>query len=76
MLVSTTFDEIDPVGTLIGQKGIRVKAVMDEIGGEKIDIIPNSADVSLVIKKSLSPATVISVDVNEEDDEVIAYIPE
>jgi len=76
MLVSTTFDEIDPVGTLIGQKGIRVKAVMDEIGGEKIDIIPNSADVSLVIKKSLSPATVISVDVNEENDEVIAYISE
>jgi transcription antitermination factor NusA-like protein len=32
MLVSTSFDEIDPVGTLIGQKGIRVKAVMDEIG--------------------------------------------
>ena len=76
MLVSTTFDEIDPVWTLIGQKGIRVKAVMDEIGWEKIDIIPNSWDVSLVIKKSLSPATVVSVDVNEEDGEVIAYIPE
>ena len=76
MLVSTTFDEIDPVGTLIGQKGIRVKAVMDEIGWEKIDIIPNSSDVSLVIKKSLSPASVISVDVNEEEWEVIAYIPE
>ena len=76
MLVSSTFDEIDPVGTLIGQKWIRVKAVMDEISGEKIDIIPNSSDVSLVIKKSLSPASVISVDVNEEDAEVIAYIPE
>lgn len=76
MLVSSTFDEIDPVGTLIGQKGIRVKAVMDEIGGEKIDIIPNSSDVSLVIKKSLSPATVISVDVNEEESSVIAYIEE
>ncbi|MDQ7009322.1 MAG: transcription termination factor NusA [Candidatus Gracilibacteria bacterium] len=76
MLVSSAFPEIDPVGTLIGQKGIRVKAVMDEIGGEKIDIIPNSSDVALVIKKSLSPATVISVDVNEEDDEVTAYIQE
>jgi N utilization substance protein A len=61
---------------LIGQKGIRVKAVMDEIGGEKIDIIPNSNDVALVIKKSLSPATVISVDVNEEEASVIAYIAE
>ncbi len=76
ILVSSTFDEIDPVWTLIGQKGIRVKAVMDEIGWEKIDIIPNSDDVSLVIKKSLSPATVVTVDVNEEEGSVIAYIAE
>lgn len=76
MLVSSSFDEIDPVWTLIGQKWMRVKAVMEELWGEKIDIIPNSDDVSLVIKKSLSPATVISVDVNEEEASVIAFIPE
>jgi N utilization substance protein A len=49
---------------------------MDEIGWEKIDIIPNSSDVSLVIKKSLSPATVIRVDVNEEESSVVAFIAE
>jgi len=75
MLVSSTFDEIDPVWTLIGQKWIRVKAVMEELWGEKIDIVPNSNNVADVVKKALSPATVISVDVDEEDDSVIAYIP-
>jgi len=75
ILVSSTFDEIDPVGTLIGQKWIRVKAVMDELWWEKIDIIPNSENVAEVVKKALSPATVISVDVDEEDGSVIAYIP-
>jgi len=75
MLVSSSFPEIDPVGTLIWQKWIRVKAVMEEIGWEKIDIIPNSDDVALVIKKSLSPAEVLKVDVDEENDSVTAYIP-
>ncbi|PZM83151.1 transcription termination factor NusA [Candidatus Gracilibacteria bacterium] len=74
ILVSSNFDEIDPVGTLIGQKGIRVKAVMDEFGGEKIDIIPNSDDKALVIKKSLSPAEIIKVEVDEENKKANVYI--
>ncbi|MDD2870482.1 MAG: transcription termination factor NusA [Candidatus Gracilibacteria bacterium] len=74
ILVSTTFDEIDPVGTLIGQKGIRVKGVMDELSGEKIDIIANRGDVREILKKSLSPAEVIRVDVDEENESAICYI--
>ncbi|RAL55268.1 transcription termination factor NusA [Candidatus Gracilibacteria bacterium GN02-872] len=74
ILVSSNFDEIDPVGTLIGQKGIRVKAVMDELSGEKIDIIPNSEDKTLVIKKALSPADVIKVEIDEENQKANAYI--
>jgi N utilization substance protein A len=74
MLVSTNYDEIDPVGTLIGQKGIRVKGVMDELSGEKIDIIPNSDDMSEVIKKALSPAEVLKVEVNYEENSANAYI--
>ncbi|MCH2188752.1 transcription termination factor NusA [Candidatus Gracilibacteria bacterium] len=73
ILVSTTYDEIDPVGTLIGQKGMRVKSIMDEIGGEKIDIIPNG-NPELVLKKALSPANVIKVDANEEELEADVYI--
>ena len=74
ILVSSTFDEIDPVWTLIWQRGIRVKAVMDELGWEKIDIVPNSQNIAEVVKKALSPATVVSVDVDEEDESVTAYI--
>ena len=74
MLVSSTFEEIDAVGTLIGQKGMRVKSLMEEIGGEKVDIIPNSGDMAEVIKKSLSPAEVIKVEVDDEEESAIAYI--
>ncbi len=74
MLVSSSYEEIDPVGTLIGQRGIRVKSVMEELSGEKIDIVPNSENVGDVIKKALSPAKVIWVEMWEEEDSVIAYI--
>lgn len=74
LLVSTTFDEIDPVWTLIWQKGIRVKWVMDELSWEKIDIIANKWDIWEILKKSLSPAEVIKVKVDEENESAICYI--
>lgn len=73
ILVSTSYDEIDPVGTLIGQKGMRVKSIMEEIGGEKIDIIPNG-DATLVMKKALSPAEVIKVEADEEEQSATVFI--
>ena len=75
LLVSSTYEEIDPAGTLIGQKGMRVKAVMEELSGEKIDIIPNSSDVRDVIARSLTPAEVVKVEAWDEEDSFIAYIP-
>ncbi len=74
LLVSSSFDEIDPVWTLIGQKGMRVKSVMEEISGEKIDIIPNSWDFREIVKKSLSPAEVLKVEIDEEEEVAYAYI--
>jgi len=74
LLVSTTFDEIDPVWTLIGQKWIRVKWVMDELSWEKIDIIANNWNVAEIIKKSLSPAEVLKVKIDEENEDAICYI--
>jgi N utilization substance protein A len=74
MLVSSNFPEIDPVWTLIGQKWIRVKQVMDELFGEKIDIIPNIDNAEEVIKKALSPAKVLKVIPGKDEDSVIAYI--
>lgn len=75
ILVSSTYDEVDPAGTLIGQKGMRVKAVMEELGGEKIDIIPNSGDIRDVIARSLTPADVVKVEQGDDEDSYIAYIP-
>ena len=74
LLVSTTFDEIDPVWTLIGQKGIRVKWVMDELSGEKIDIIANNGNVAEILKKSLSPAEVLKVEIDEENEMASCFI--
>jgi len=53
---------------------MRVKSVMDELGGEKIDIIPNIADMREVIKKSLSPAEILKVEVDTEAKSSIVYI--
>jgi N utilization substance protein A len=53
--------EVDAVGACIGNKGIRINAVVNELNGEKIDIIPYSDDVCEYVKAALSPATVKSV---------------
>jgi N utilization substance protein A len=58
---------IDPVGSLVGQRGVRVSTVMSELGGEKIDIIEWSADPKQFVEDALSPAKVLSVEINEED---------
>jgi N utilization substance protein A len=60
-------EHVDPVGSCVGQKGVRVTTVMSELGGEKIDIIPWSADPSEYITSSLSPARVLDIEINEED---------
>lgn len=60
---------IDPVGSLVGQRGVRVSTVMSELGGEKIDIIEWSADQAEFIEDALSPAEVISVKIVTEPNE-------
>jgi len=67
--VHATDQHIDPVGSLVGQRGVRVSTVMSELGGEKIDIIEWSEDPLEFVEDSLSPAQVLSVTVSEEADE-------
>jgi transcription termination/antitermination protein NusA len=62
-------DHIDPVGSMVGQRGVRVSTVMSELGGEKIDIIEWSQDPALFIEDALSPAQVISVEIIEQSDD-------
>jgi len=57
---------VDPVGSCVGQKGVRVQAVTNEVGGERVDVIPWSEDVAELIKAALSPADGLSVKLDEE----------
>lgn len=60
-------EHVDPVGSCVGQKGIRVTTVMSELNGEKIDIIPWSSDPAKYIASSLSPANVLDIQVSEDE---------
>ncbi len=66
---------IDPIGSCVGQRGTRVQAVVDALGGEKIDIIKWSEDPAEYISASLSPAKVVSIDVNEEEHICNVLVP-
>jgi transcription termination/antitermination protein NusA len=59
---------IDPVGSMVGQRGVRVSTVMSELGGEKIDIIEWSQDPALFIEDALSPAQVVGVEIVTEEN--------
>ncbi len=69
-------ENVDPVGSCVGQKGTRVQAVVDELRGEKIDIIKWSSDPLEYISSSLSPSKVIRVDVNEEEKSARVIVPD
>lgn len=60
-------DQIDPVGTCVGAGGSRVKEITDELNGEKIDVIHWSDDRERLIRNSLEPASVLSIDFQEND---------
>lgn len=74
--VSSTEDGIDPIGSCVGQKGTRVQAVIDELGGEKIDIILWNDDLAKFIAQALSPAKVLKVNTDELQKEAEVTVPE
>jgi N utilization substance protein A len=59
--VESSADGVDPIGAMVGQRGVRVAAVMSELGGEKIDIIEYDAEPTKFIANALSPAKIIDV---------------
>ncbi|MBR5917940.1 MAG: transcription termination/antitermination protein NusA, partial [Lachnospiraceae bacterium] len=79
MSVWSKDENIDPVGACVGLNGTRVNAIVDELGGEKIDIINWSPDANELIQNALSPAQVIAVAVNEDDPkskEAMVIVPD
>jgi transcription termination/antitermination protein NusA len=67
---------IDPVGALVGQRGVRVSTVMAELHGEKIDVIEWSADPKKFIEEALSPAKIISIETNETEMSAKVHVSE
>ena len=60
-------ENIDPVGSCVGQKGIRIQNIINELNGEKIDVIEWSEDPAIYISAALLPAEVMAVDIKEEE---------
>lgn len=76
MAVSSKDEKIDPVGSCVGQKGVRVQSIISELFGEKIDIIPFSTSVEKFIASSLSPAKVTEVELDQENKRAVVSVPE
>lgn len=74
--VASKDNHIDPVGSMVGQRGVRVSTVMSELGGEKIDIIEWSEEPEKFIEDALSPAKVVGVKLNNEEMKATVEVAE
>lgn len=74
--VYSTDSHIDPVGSMVGQRGVRVNTVTSELGGEKIDIVEWFEDTSRYIEEALKPAKVLNVKTNEEEKTAVVEVTE
>ncbi len=69
-------ENIDPVGSCVGQKGVRIQNVINELNGEKIDVIEWNEDPSIYIASALLPAQILAVDVKEEEKFAQVIVPD
>lgn len=69
-------ENIDPVGSCVGQKGIRIQNIINELGGEKIDVIEWNEDPAIYISAALLPAQVLAVDIKEEEKFAQVIVPD
>lgn len=74
--VHTTREDIDPVGSCVGPKGARVQTIVDELSGEKIDIVEWSEEPTIFVANALSPSKVLDVQVNEEEKSTTVVVPD
>jgi len=68
--------EVDPVGSCVGAKGARVQTIVNELNGEKIDIVEWSEDPMVFVANALSPSKVLDVQVHEEDKSTTVVVPD
>lgn len=76
MSVYSTNRTLDVIGACVGNKGMRVNEIVNELNGEKIDIVPFSEDAGEYIVSALSPATVLYIHTNVEDKTSLAVVPD
>lgn len=74
--VKSTQDGVDPVGSCVGQRGVRVQKVIEELNNEKIDIIPYSEDPVLYLKGALAPAENLLIEVDKAKGTVLVTAPD
>jgi len=74
--VNTESDNVDPIGSCVGQRGSRIQTVISELGGEKVDIVQYDENPEKYIINALSPAKIINIETNEEEKKAIAYVNE
>lgn len=67
---------VDPVGSCVGMKGQRIQKIVDELGGEKVDVVPWDPDMRVYIANALAPAQVLSVDLDEEKKTASVVVPD
>ncbi len=76
LAVKSTQDGVDPVGSCVGQKGIRVQAVINELNGEKVDIIEFAKDLKEYIAGALAPAEGLNVEIDEKGHKAVITVPD
>ena len=73
--VWTDSENVDPIGSCVGQRGSRIQTIISELGGEKVDIIEYDEDLSRYISNALSPAKIGKIDMNEETKKATVTVP-
>ncbi len=72
--VAAESDNVDPIGSCVGQKGARIQTIISELGGEKVDIIEYDEDPAKFIANALSPARVLSIETKEKENKAIVTV--
>ncbi|MBI4093349.1 transcription termination/antitermination protein NusA [Candidatus Kaiserbacteria bacterium] len=74
--VKSNDEHVDPVGSLVGQRGVRVAVVTSELGGEKIDVVEWSEDAGEFVKEALKPAQALGIELVEEENRALVQVAE
>ncbi|MCX5782892.1 MAG: helix-hairpin-helix domain-containing protein, partial [Elusimicrobia bacterium] len=76
VMVKSRDSKVDPIGACVGMRGMRIRALTNELGGERIDLVTHSEDPQTMIANAMSPAKVTSVRLNKEAKKAVVIVPD